>query len=55
MGFVDRYPVFTLTVLAGALYGLGRLAAPRFGVDLAVVFLVLAGVVALAWQLSQRR
>jgi hypothetical protein len=55
MGFVDRYPVFTLTVSAGALYALGRLAAPQFGLDPTVAFLVVVGVVALAWQLSQSR
>lgn len=56
MGFVDRYPVFTVTVLTGALYALGRLAAPRLGVDdpLAVVGVV-AVVLVVAWQLGQHR
>jgi hypothetical protein len=53
MGFVDRYPVFTLTVLTGALYALGRLAAPQFGVDPLVVFGVVVGIVAVAWRLSR--
>ncbi|EJN58742.1 hypothetical protein [Halogranum rubrum] len=53
MGFVDRYPVFTLTVLAGALYALGRLATSRLGVDPLVVGVLVAGVLVVAWRLSR--
>lgn len=53
MGFVDRYPVFTLTVLVGALYALGRLAALRLGVDPVVVLGVVVAVVAVAWSLAR--
>jgi hypothetical protein len=53
MGVVDRYPVFTLTVLIGALYALGRLTALRLGVDPIVAFGVVVAVVAIAWSLAR--
>lgn len=58
MGFVDRYPVFTLTVLAGALYALGRLGVSRLGLESTplagvVVFGFVATVLVLAWSLSR--
>lgn len=53
MGFVDRYPVFTFTVLTGALYALGRLAAPRLGVDDPLAVAGVVGVLVVAWTLSR--
>lgn len=53
MRLLDRYPVFTLTVLAGALYALGRLATSRLGVDPLVVGIAVAGVLVVAWRFSR--